>query len=321
VIAITAARALEMQESAARDDAIDSPPIALAKIPSRRCFSAAVAATAHTSRKRALNIAAQYIGVGSVMRRSAVGIAFALSLASTVPAAAYERPFSWTGLYIGVNAGYSWGRADATLSKVVVNDIPVEGAVRDRARVDGGLAGGQIGYSWQSKGWVFGVEADFQWTGQDGDVPACVDLISVCGKASYELDWFGTVRGRAGYLVFPDTLLYFTGGLAYGRVNADFSLDPSLGTTPVRDSATKTGWVIGGGLEWALDRSWRVRAEYLYMDLGSMRTELGPISATIPDGEFPIDVTASGTVRTDFTDQIVRLGVSYKFGEAYAPLK
>jgi outer membrane immunogenic protein len=129
------------------------------------------------------------------------------------------------------------------------------------------------------------------------------------------------VRGRVGYLVFPDTLLYFTGGLAYGRVNADFSLHPSLGTTAVTDSETRTGWVIRGGLEWALDRSWRVRAEYLYMDLGTMRTKLGPVSATILDCEFPIDVTASGTARTDLTDQIVRVGLSYKFGEAYAPLK
>ena len=169
---------------------------------------------------------------------------------------------------------------------------------------------------------MFGIEADIQWTGQDGDISACLDdPVSVCAKASYALDWFGTVRGRAGYLVFPDTLLYLTGGLAYGHVSADFSASqPSLGTISVSDSATKTGWVIGGGLEWALDRSWRVRAEYLYMDLGSMRTKLGPISGTIP-GEVPIEVSASATARTDFTDQIVRVGLSYKFGETYAPLK
>ena len=255
------------------------------------------------------------------MRRSAVGIAFALSLASTVSANAYGPPFSWTGLYVGVNGGYSWGRADLGVSgTVVVDDFPIEGTVSDRANVNGWLGGGQIGYNVQSKGWVFGVEADFQWTGQDGEVSGCFDL--VCAKASYDLDWFGTVRGRVGYLVFPDTLLYATGGLAYGRVNADFSVShPTLGTISVSDSATKTGWVVGGGLEWALDRSWRVRAEYLYMDLGTMRTELGPVSVTIPNGEFPINVSATGTARTDFTDQIVRVGLSYKFGEAYTPLK
>jgi outer membrane immunogenic protein len=256
------------------------------------------------------------------MRRSAVGIAFALSLASTAPATAYGPSFSWTGLYVGVNAGYSWGRADLDVSGTVeALGEQLSGSVSDRVDVNGGLAGGQIGYNWQSRGWVFGIEADLQWSGQDGGVSGCVDLVSVCAKASYELDWFGTVRGRVGYLVFPDTLLYFTGGLAYGRVNADFSAsDPSV-TISTSDSETRTGWVIGGGLEWALDKSWRVRAEYLYMDLGTMRTKLGPVEATILDGEFPIEVAASGTARADLTDQIVRVGLSYKFGEAHAPLK
>src|SRR5262249_27004302 len=125
------------------------------------------------------------------MRRSVVGIACALCLASTVSASAYGPPFSWTGLYVGVNGGYSWGRADATLSgTVVVDDVPLQGAVSRAGDINGWLGGGQIGVNWQSKGWVLGVEADFQWTGQDGDVSACVDLISVCGKASYSLDWF-----------------------------------------------------------------------------------------------------------------------------------
>jgi hypothetical protein len=57
------------------------------------------------------------------------------------------------------------------------------------------------------------------------------------------------------------------------------------------------------------------------MDLGSMRTQLGPVSATIPNGEFPISVSASASVRTDITDQIARVGLSYKFGESYVPLK
>jgi outer membrane immunogenic protein len=255
------------------------------------------------------------------MPRSAIGIGFALALLSTVPASAYERPFAWTGLYVGVNAGYSWGRASADVSvSGTVDAIPFEGSASRSGDVNGWLGGGQIGYNWQSQRWVYGVEADFQGTGQNGDISACVDL--ACAKASYDLDWFGTLRGRVGYLLEPRALLYLTGGLAYGRISADFSAsEPSLGSISVSDSATKAGWVIGGGLEWALGTNWMLRAEYLYMDLGSMRTKLGPVSTTIPNGEFPIDVSASGTVRTDLTDHIFRLGVSYKFGEAYAPLK
>src|SRR5262245_45708724 len=252
------------------------------------------------------------------MRRLSIGIGFALALCSTVQADAYERPFAWTGLYVGVNAGYSWGRATAEVEVSTVGG-PIGSASRS-GDVNGWLGGGQVGYNWQSQRWVYGVETDFQWTGQDGDVSACLDL--ACAKASYELDWFGTLRGRVGYLLEPRALLYLTGGLAYGHLSADFSAShPSIGTVSISDSATKAGWVIGGGLEWALSANWMVRAEYLYMDFGSMRTKLGPVSETIPNGEFPTEVSASGTVRTDFTDQIVRLGLSYKFGEAYAPLK
>ena len=256
------------------------------------------------------------------MRRPTIGIGFALILWSTVPADAYERPFSWTGLYVGVNAGYSWGRASADVSvSGTFNGEPFEASGSRSGDVNGWLGGGQIGYNWQSQSWVYGIEADFQGTGQNGEISAgCLE--SICAKASYDLDWFGTLRGRVGYLVDPRALLYLTGGLAYGHLSADFSASgiPVIGTASISDSATKAGWVIGGGLEWALDRNWMLRAEYLYMDLGTMRSKLGPVSGST-GGEFPNEVTASGTVRTDFTDQIFRLGVSYKFGEAYAPLK
>jgi outer membrane immunogenic protein len=255
------------------------------------------------------------------MRRLVIGIGAAFSLVSAAPVAAHERPFAWTGFYVGVNAGYSWGEATADVSgTVVISGVPIEGSASRSGDVNGWLGGGQIGYNWQSQRWVYGIEADFQGTGQDGEVSACFD--SACAKASYDLDWFGTVRGRVGYLLQPRALIYLTGGLAYGHLSADFSAShPSIGTVSISDSATKAGWVIGGGLEWALSGNWMLRAEYLYMDLGTMRTKLGPISETIPNGEFPIDVSASGTVRTDFTDQIFRLGVSYKFGEAHTPLK
>jgi len=255
------------------------------------------------------------------MRRLVVGIGIAFCLASAVPAVAYEPPFSWTGFYVGVNAGYSWGKADTDASaSVVIDGVAFDAAGSRSANLNGALGGGQIGYNWQSQRWVYGIEADFQGTGENGLISACVDV--ACARASYDLDWFGTLRGRVGYLLQPRALLYLTGGLAYGHVSAELSVShPDIGTLSVSDSATKAGWVIGGGLEWALGGNWMLRAEYLYMDLGSMRTQLGPVSTTIPNGEFPISVSASGSVRTDITDQIARVGLSYKFGESYVPLK
>jgi outer membrane immunogenic protein len=142
--------------------------------------------------------------------------------------------------------------------------------------------------AWRRPDRVFyGIEADFQGTGQNGGISAgCVEPI--CAKASYDLDWFGTLRGRVGYLVDPRALLYLTGGLACGHLSADFSASgiPAIGTASISDSATKAGWVIGRGLEWALNRNWMLRAEYLYVDLGTMRSKLGPVSGSTV-GECP----------------------------------
>ena len=148
-------------------------------------------------------------------------------------------------------------------------------------------------------------------------------------RPAMSLTGLGRCAAVSGILLQPRSLLYVTGGLAYGRVNADFSASaPSLPALATSDSATKAGWVIGGGLEWAFDRNWMLRAEYLYMDLGSMRSGIGSKATQSIIQDAPqdclttvIDTRASGAVRTDLTDQIFRLAVSYKFNEAYAPLK
>jgi len=245
------------------------------------------------------------------MRWSVIAIGVAFSLATTAPAVAHEPPFSWTGLYVGVNGGYSWGKASADLE--VFSGSILLGSASRSIDLNGWVAGGHVGYNWRSQQWIYGVEADFQWTGEDGDISACSP--AACAKASFELDWFGTVRGRVGYLLEPRSLLYATGGLAYGHLSSDFS-GPAVS---ISDSTTRAGWVVGAGFERAFDRSWTVRAEYLYMDLGTMRTELG--AAPAPTSGAVFNAPPNGVVRMDFTDQIFRLGVSYKFNEPYAPLK
>ena len=161
------------------------------------------------------------------MRVSMVGL-IALILASSSGALAQgtpgrpgEEPFAWTGLYVGVNAGYGWGRAstDASSTTTIAGvSSTVTGNVT--ADVEGWLGGALIGHNWRSQRWIYGVEADFQWTGQDGDISGCAGL--GCATLSYGLDWFGTVRGRLGYLLQPRSLLYVTGGLAYGHISTDF---------------------------------------------------------------------------------------------------
>jgi outer membrane immunogenic protein len=159
----------------------------------------------------------------------------------------------------------------------------------------GVIGGGQIGYNWQfSPTWVAGLEADIQAAGERDGITlsnsfttVVISNLSLIGTAftDYEakIDWFGTVRGRVGYL-FGDgaVMTYLTGGLAYGRVGIDgtstvsgsFNLPPTSSfsiTHAIGHSQVNTGWTVGSGTEGKLlIPGWTYRIEYLYVDLGSL---------------------------------------------------
>ena len=155
--------------------------------------------------------------------------------------------------------------------------------------LEGGLFGGQIGYNWQTSNWVLGFETDIQWANQRGSrtflcngLGGCLPGLTVLppgvtgsgAVVDQTLEWFGTFRGRGGFLVTPTALLYVTGGLAYGQVETGVLLSgfnaagAPISATFVGES-TRVGWTIGGGLEWKFARNWSGKLEYLYMDLGN----------------------------------------------------
>lgn len=163
-----------------------------------------------------------------------------LSRPAPAPAPVVSAPpvFSWTGFYIGGNAGYSWGKGKDAADFYGLDP-------------SGWSAGGQVGYNYQFVNNVLvGVEADLQGG----------DISSGAYGLSSKLDYVGTVRARLGY-AFDRVLPYVTGGLAYGKNTiTDFGFS---------DSNTHVGWTVGGGVEYALTNNWTARAEYLYTDLGS----------------------------------------------------
>jgi outer membrane immunogenic protein len=241
--------------------------------------------------------------------------------------------WNWTGFYIGGNAGYSWGRSSTNVSYFnTVTGAPIvlpPGSVTSGPfDMNGGIAGGQIGYNWQSSNWVYGLEADAQWSGERGSnryncaataiggvcLPGLTFLpAGVTGTAlTYDqsLEWFGTVRGRVGVLVTPKVLFYGTGGLAYGSIKTTGTL---AGNTPNgvavssvgSNSSTRVGWTVGAGVEGKLSSNWSAKLEYLYMDLDSFRTgsfTLAPAS------------TIGANVDSHFRDHILRAGLNYTFG-------
>src|SRR5471032_404543 len=151
--------------------------------------------------------------------------AFAADLPVYSKAPAVAVVYDWTGPYLGTNLGYSWGRASTDGTAIGTQTTPpvvtpVSGLLSGRADVNGFIGGGQLGYNWQQAAWVFGLEGDIQFSSErgSGDV-VCTLGVAVCPTFTrdYKLDWFGTARGRVGFLPAERILVYATGGLAYGK--------------------------------------------------------------------------------------------------------
>jgi outer membrane immunogenic protein len=254
----------------------------------------------------------------------------------------------WTGFYAGVNVGYSWGHARPTLTATeqavdtittttlggtVLDVVTIPGpttttALSARSKMDGFLGGGQIGYNVKFNMWLVGIETDIQGTGQRGSTTLCFAVGCTAGTpfvtADYKLRWFGTLRGRAGWLVDDNLLLYATGGLAYGEIGGSFALGTNGGAlAPVLAgfNSTRVGWVVGAGGEYRFSERWSVKLEYLYMDLGSTSSSVTS-SVTSPALIFTVGdrrligvrtTTTTAGLNTRFTDNIVRAGLNYRF--------
>jgi outer membrane immunogenic protein len=233
--------------------------------------------------------------------------------------------YNWTGFYLGVNLGGSWGHQSAHVFEDGVNVFSAS------TNPDGVIGGGQIGYNWQFAPWfgwgtgtVLGIEADIQGSGQrdthDFSVLAPGVLIpalagtGVDGDITDKLEWFGTVRGRIG-IAFDRFLPYFTGGWAYGERKFDGTVTAfdaatgvPLGTTSFSTSSSLSdGWTVGGGFEWAFWDHWTAKFEYLYIDFGNANNNLNNLVFVTPAG------TTAGVSTSHFTDNVARVGVNYRF--------
>ena len=201
-------------------------------------------------------------------------------------------PFTWTGFYVGVNAGGIWPSGGRNASLFDPGFAGSDGGFIN-AGFPGGLGsqsagfigGGQAGYNWQTGAFVLGVETDFDGSTisksfnnigtpfAGAAVPAFLlgDFLSVNGKNS--LSWLGTTRARVGFVATPDNrlMIYATGGVAYGGGNSHFSVfDASTGSfLSGNPSSSRVGWTIGGGVEYAITNNITIKGEYLYADLGS----------------------------------------------------
>jgi len=228
----------------------------------------------------------------------------------------YPGVINWRGFYFGANAGYAWNGSN--LLKNTLGNLVTE----DGLTAEGAFGGLQAGYNWQRGRFVYGVEADIQGldltSSTTTSVPATAGSpsLSATSEAKTSLDWFGTVRGRLGAAVLTQGLIYATGGLAYGQTDQTLALTgynaPAQHTTSSASRAVAAGYAVGGGFEYAFNRSWSFKTEYQYLDLGSVNVAQG----------FAIGGQAySGSFAADRTYQTIRGAVNYHLSSPYEPLK
>jgi outer membrane immunogenic protein len=260
----------------------------------------------------------------------------------------------WTGGYVGANVGYGWGRdivdsvgspGQCTVVGAGCSTPPVNGISNAMAAAatfqtslsrSGVIYGGQAGHNWLLHNifWtydgVLGIEVDFQGLSDSHSasvtngaaIPGLVNTITQTATLSDKLTTLGTVRGRAGWLWTPNTLIYATGGLAFANATAISSLNQTMlgpnvgGTAPYTGAGTTNielfGPVVGGGIEWKWTANWSVKAEYLYADFANVSINTNAlINPQLSTGSSFGVATARTT--THVHEDIARVGVNYRF--------
>jgi outer membrane immunogenic protein len=275
-----------------------------------------------------------------------IGSTFAADMAVRAPAPLPPPSaplYNWTGFYAGLNAGYHWGRkcVDTVTTNLfllrgfegldsAIGSLGTGSACPDD---NGFIGGGQFGYNWQFTNWVIGFETDIQGASNNNNQDTITNKETISGfslvpvsstgtiTSEKDLKWLGTVRGRLGFLAAPSFLVYGTGGLAYGKVEATTTVGEVLGFSNVAPfgasgsfSDKRTGWTVGGGVEWMFAPNWSVKAEYLYYNLGQVTWPLANFnSLALLQNVETLLATSGSQSTTRFNGNIIRAGINWHF--------
>jgi outer membrane immunogenic protein len=243
------------------------------------------------------------------------------AIAADIPAPVYKAPpvvvpvFSWTGCYIGATAGAVRSNADITWAPnpegFAVGSSVVSALGNNTIHQTGFTGGGEIGCNYQTGSFVIGAEGDWQYTNVNSTLTSTFAGAGILAPATatetVQSRWLATARGRAGFAV-DKWLFYVTGGAAFAEAkfsdNIAFAGSGTFNAASSND--TRVGWVVGGGVEWAFDPHWTVKAEYLHADLGTVSFT----SANSNPAVFPLS-TINHSHR--LTEDIGRIGVNWRF--------
>jgi outer membrane immunogenic protein len=226
-------------------------------------------------------------------------------------------PPSWSGLYAGLGLGLRASGTDATTTSVSDPSLGFGLLSSSSAPLNGTAFRGMpyLGVNWNiAPRWVVGIEGDVGFADQTTSLPGLSFSPGIDTPALFAGDslavrttWDASARGRVGFLVTTATLVYATGGAAWQHFEVTSTCNIGGGScggflpAVVTNSATKTGWTVGAGIETSVGGNWFARAEYRYADFG-------------PSG-FTIDRAASmDNFDVALRTHTVTFGIAYKFG-------
>jgi outer membrane immunogenic protein len=214
------------------------------------------------------------------------------------PPAPVAVVYDWTGFYIGGNAG--WGQARACWDFIDAFGTVFNEGCRNGS---GGLVGGQLGYRWQTGGWVFGLEGQGDWANLRS---SRVSLINPAFIEQTKVNGIGLFTGQIGY-AWNNVLWYFKGGAAV--VGTNFNIQ-TAGLTVASAGTTRWGGTVGTGFEYGFTPNWTVGAEYDHLFLGNAGNNFGIVN---PIPGFALN-------RINFSADMVTIRFNYKFGGYGAPV-
>jgi outer membrane immunogenic protein len=238
-------------------------------------------------------------GLVALLGSASVGQAADMAVKAPPPPPMMAPLFTWTGFYIGGNLGAAW--ASRTVTDAFGNDFT-------RSSDGRFMGGGQLGYNWQTGGFVFGVEGDIDGIASNNNTSAAL-LIRGAGPfvvSAGDGRWVATLAARFGWAI-DHVLLY--GKAGGGWIGNDNGITvTNLGTGTVFGSAggnnSRGGWLLGGGVEWAVSNNWSIKGEYNYIGLGN-RTVVVPVIV----GGGVVDTFGSANRNVS----LVKFGFNYSF--------
>jgi outer membrane immunogenic protein len=231
-------------------------------------------------------------------------------LAADLPARTYSKApvyvpppiYNWTGFYIGGNLGWGWATENSTEIAPGTVAFPV-GTAFSTHNLNGFLGGVQGGYNWQvAPNFVVGLEGEYSWADMTGNATTVSLVDGFSSATAVKTKDFALATGRLGYAA-DNWLFYVKGGGAWTQGSS-----AGVGTTAggvlfdtTSSSTNRTGWTIGGGIEWGFAPSWSAKIEYNYLDMGS--TNVAILSST----------GTTSFVNSKETINVVKGGINYRF--------